>query len=447
MMIDVLKSPDTVLSRVGEVGRLLREAREESRQNVSDVSDRLRIRSAFLVAIEEGRYNELPGPTYAVGFVRAYAGFLGLDSAEVVRRFREESAMVPGRSHLEFPGPATDGGMPSRNLLVAAVVMVGLVYGGWRLVDSTDTSLAVLVQEVPDRFMSLINGGTVPVVDTGDEPVLREPEMPGHVDADEGSVRMAPAQDADHSVLPLSSDPVPSGILDAEERRSSEPEPLDAKISPDNVPGEEAGKPVPGSAVGSVGAADPAGGDAASARAGESLAPDSSGRAADAAVPLPTVDPVVPAAPSVSVEQKAQPVPPMPLSRPTPPSVRRDPQAAPVERRGSAAAPSQTEVSAVPLRVPGNGAGTPRRIVLRATQDSWVQVRSPQGLVLSRLMRRGEELEVPNRKNLELMTGNAGGLRVEVDGAVMPLLGKAGEVRRNIPLDPDALRTAENPAG
>ncbi|NKD86483.1 DUF4115 domain-containing protein [Haematospirillum jordaniae] len=446
MMIDVLKSPDAVLSRVGEVGRLLREAREESRQNVSDVSDRLRIRSAFLVAIEEGRYNELPGPTYAVGFVRAYAGFLGLDSAEVVRRFREESAMVPGRSHLEFPGPATDGGMPSRNLLVAAVVMVGLVYGGWRLVDSTDTSLAVLVQEVPDRFMSLINGGAVPIVDTGDEPVLREPEMPGHVDADEGSVRMAPAQDADHTVLPLSSDPVPSGVLDAEERRSTEPESVDAKTGPDHTPGEKTGEPVTGSAADSVDTSDPVGGDAASARAGEPSVPDSSGRA-DAVVPLPTVDPVVPAAPSVSVEQKAQPVPPMPLSRPTPPSVRRDPQAAPVERRGSAAAPSQTEVSAVPLRVPGNGAATPRRIVLRATQDSWVQVRSPQGLVLSRLMRRGEELEVPNRKNLELMTGNAGGLRVEVDGAVMPLLGKAGEVRRNIPLDPDALRTAENPAG
>ena len=43
-----------------------------------------------LKAIEDSRFQELPGPTYAVGFVRTYGSYLGLDGEDVVRRFREE---------------------------------------------------------------------------------------------------------------------------------------------------------------------------------------------------------------------------------------------------------------------------------------------------------------------------------------------------------------------
>lgn len=442
VMTDVLKSPEAGSSRVGEVGRLLRETREESRQAVSDVSDRLRIRSAFLVAIEEGRYNELPGPTYAVGFVRAYAGFLGLDSAEIVRRFREESAMVPGHSHLEFPSPASDGGMPSRNLLIAALVLVGLVYGGWRLVASADTSLAVFVQEVPDRFMSLIGGGSGSAVDVGDEPVLREPEMPGQADVDDGIVRMAPALPVGEAVPLL--DPEASETAGAE--REVPPVAAeggaDAAVAPGNgAPGvlPEEGRPAD---TGSVHGAAPS-----LVQPDEPVPPAVSSDSTDFSISVPSsVSPaaaVPPALPDEGVRSVA-PMPPLPLSRPRPP-VRRDPLTAPVERNGSVMAPTGSGSAA--LRMSGRERVGGQRIVLRATQDSWVQVRSPQGLVLSRLMRRGEVLEIPGQRDLELMTGNAGGLRVEVDGAAMPVLGKAGEVRRRIPLNPGALKTGENPAG
>ena len=39
-------------------------------------------RSEIVQAIEDGRFNALPGPTYATGFVRAYADYLGLDLVE-----------------------------------------------------------------------------------------------------------------------------------------------------------------------------------------------------------------------------------------------------------------------------------------------------------------------------------------------------------------------------
>jgi hypothetical protein len=91
-------------------------------------------------------------------------------------------------------------------------------------------------------------------------------------------------------------------------------------------------------------------------------------------------------------------------------------------------------------RVFGEGnAGS--RVLLRATQDSWVQVRGPDnGLLISRVLNPGDVYRVPDRGGLVMHTGNAGGLRVYVDGQLAGGLGETGEVRRNIDLAPESLR-------
>jgi cytoskeleton protein RodZ len=82
------------------------------------------------------------------------------------------------------------------------------------------------------------------------------------------------------------------------------------------------------------------------------------------------------------------------------------------------------------------------RIVLKANQDAWVQVRDRQGtLLLTRVLRVGDSYMVPNQEDLTLLTGNAGGLEVSVDGSALAPLGPVGAVRRNIPLDPEALKS------
>ncbi len=57
----------------------------------------------------------------------------------------------------------------------------------------------------------------------------------------------------------------------------------------------------------------------------------------------------------------------------------------------------------------------------------------------TRIFRPGDVYLVPNRPGLTLMTGNAGGLEVIVDGKMIAPLGPEGAVRRDIVLDPAKL--------
>ena len=80
--------------------------------------------------------------------------------------------------------------------------------------------------------------------------------------------------------------------------------------------------------------------------------------------------------------------------------------------------------------------------MLRASADAWVQVRDRAGpVLLTRIMHPGETWDVPPKPNLLLTTGNAGGTDLVVDGQTSPSLGGSGAVRRDLPLDPDLIKS------
>jgi cytoskeleton protein RodZ len=97
--------------------------------------------------------------------------------------------------------------------------------------------------------------------------------------------------------------------------------------------------------------------------------------------------------------------------------------------------------AAPPVPAPGPE-GT--RIVIRAKADAWLQVRERQGpVLLNRVLHAGETWPVPAQKTpgqLVLTTGNAGGTELLVDGQLAPPVGPDGAVRRDLGLDPDAVR-------
>lgn len=74
------------------VGRRLRLAREAAGLSLADISARTKISERHLTAIEEDRFSDLAGRTYAVGFSRTYAQSVGLDEREIAGGVREALA-------------------------------------------------------------------------------------------------------------------------------------------------------------------------------------------------------------------------------------------------------------------------------------------------------------------------------------------------------------------
>jgi cytoskeleton protein RodZ len=73
------------------LGNELKAARTKSKIPLERIADDTRINLSYLRCLEEGRYGELPGGMYNRAFLRAYCEYLGMDSAEFLKRYEIEA--------------------------------------------------------------------------------------------------------------------------------------------------------------------------------------------------------------------------------------------------------------------------------------------------------------------------------------------------------------------
>jgi cytoskeleton protein RodZ len=126
------------------VGQELRAGRLRRGDDLATVSRDLKIRKDHLEAVEEDRLENLPGRTYAIGFVRSYAGYLGLDATEMVERYKQE---ISGRhdDHMQTVAPIPDEQrrLPQGWRFVAGIVVLAVGYGAWHLLSAGSAPQAV----------------------------------------------------------------------------------------------------------------------------------------------------------------------------------------------------------------------------------------------------------------------------------------------------------------
>jgi cytoskeleton protein RodZ len=462
------------------VGERLKRERETYGLHLREVSESLRIRYAYLDAIERSAFDELPGPTYAVGFVRGYAQFLGLDDDRIVQRFKDESQGLKRDQELHFPEPVNEGKIPGATILVLSIALIAAAYGAWAYLSDGERSVADLVPEVPESLQRMV-GAT------------EEPPVPEATDLT-GTRTSEPATDETASGDPASGDPASGDMAAGEGTAGDGLETEQVAELPETAPDPDLSGDTGATAGDSQSTAAPDVADGGSARAPETDGTDgTAAQRADESSDLPDMpdapepdtaggsDPTAaqdqaagepaPDAPEPAgdTQTAATPEDAQPDSRagtqsadqsgqqtdtqsgaqaaeggdnPAPPAVPEMQQ----DDSGIPTAPDQTQTASTD----GAGAGTDgrtfgaspgnSRVTLVATARSWVQVRGPDdSLVLTRLLRPGDRYNVPDRPGLTLHTGNAGGLQVMVDGRELGDLGADGEVRRGILLEPQAL--------
>ncbi|MCX7353656.1 MAG: helix-turn-helix domain-containing protein [Alphaproteobacteria bacterium] len=365
-------------------GALLVDARKRKGLSIADAFGALRIRQVYLEAIEQGRLSDLPGVAYALGFVRTYAEYLGLDGNEIVRRFKEEADELGRKTELVFPLPLSEGRFPGRIVILVSIGLALFIYGVWHYTATRDRSMVELVPPPPTASKNV----TPPA-----EPAKpAEPPKPAEAPAPTVSVAVP--------VPPPAPTPAPSAAAP----------PAPALIPTPVAPPSASAPPPP--AASAPAAANP---------------PPTSAKPPATATPAPAANAPLASNPPLSGVA-------VPQANPPPPAV---------AAAGGGAQPAQQTASSDAPKVFGDdSAGV--RIQLKAKAETWIQVTDESGKVVAmRTLKPGESYRVPNRNGLTLFTGNAGGLDVTVDGKKAPALGASGTVRRSVALEPDGLLAGE----
>ncbi|MBS69157.1 MAG: Cro/Cl family transcriptional regulator [Pseudomonas sp.] len=109
--------PESAAPMGNNPGETLRKAREDKGWPLSAVAQQLNLTERSLARIEAGDFSQLPGHTFARGYVRAYAKLLGLDQNRLVQEFDLHTGTNASGSSVNSLGRIEEPGRLSRSFM------------------------------------------------------------------------------------------------------------------------------------------------------------------------------------------------------------------------------------------------------------------------------------------------------------------------------------------
>ncbi len=105
--------------------------------------------------------------------------------------------------------------------------------------------------------------------------------------------------------------------------------------------------------------------------------------------------------------------------------------------------PSEKKVEAMPEVSAGDNSESGVRIGIHALEDCWVQARLDGKVIFQDVLKKGRFEGWSAKDKVELVLGSAGGVRLEVNGKIIPSLGRKGQVLKNILITRDGLKVGK----
>jgi cytoskeletal protein RodZ len=78
-----------------KIGTFLKQRRQEMNISLKEAENATSIRSNYLQLIEEGEMAKIISPVYAQGFIKQYAGFLGVEGERIIKEAPELFSRMP----------------------------------------------------------------------------------------------------------------------------------------------------------------------------------------------------------------------------------------------------------------------------------------------------------------------------------------------------------------
>ena len=345
-------------------GPILKAQRLENEWSVEAVADAMHLSNSAIEALEEDRYEDLPGSTYVIGYWRAYARILRIDIDDLIAANKPRLLHEP---RLDVVTPAQEAtfvrGRKRGNalsLLTLIGVLAALAFAGWFIYKN-------------DLFGGLVSENEAPVAGTQS---VAEP---------------------DAVVLTSAEDPTDKGQMPTFDASSSAEQDIAASILGDLVPTDAPAKTQPDTS--SVGTNN----SVAAIPATTSIADD-----LDVAALVNTEQGGAATQP-VTTDTEAQNIPAAPLGD------------APANSVAEAQAGEASEGSTEADQLEGASAGNPNVVSISLSADTWLDVRDNGGKLVFANKLAGEMLDIKGAPPFYVFIGNYKAATVRYMNADVPI--------------------------
>ena len=117
------------------VGEILKKRREESGRDLREISETLKIKYAYLKALEDNDLQSLPAEVYVKAYLMSYARSLNLDTVEVLAAYNQQvSPPQPEKKAVQNPTFAASKKTHLKYFMIPALVLcLGIVFASVQL--------------------------------------------------------------------------------------------------------------------------------------------------------------------------------------------------------------------------------------------------------------------------------------------------------------------------
>lgn len=124
--------PEASAGGGGSPGEALRDAREKYGLSIEEVASELNLSVPQVSALEENRFDDLPGKTYVQGYLKSYARLLNSDESDVLQNFNpKEEVNITGIRPVMSEGRRSDRHVKLLGLGVM-LALGGLMFAWWQ---------------------------------------------------------------------------------------------------------------------------------------------------------------------------------------------------------------------------------------------------------------------------------------------------------------------------
>lgn len=407
------------------VGPFLRRLREEKEIPLRSISEKTRIRTYYLESIEIGDFDKLPAGPVGLGFIRAFADAVGVDSTTVAASYKQEIAGgVPLETYGLEPEVQTrfspvSGVNRFSSVATIAFVLIFLVAGGgllWfmkgrteqlvpigSIVDRISTAVAPVADKIP-----LLNGTNEKAkneIGTGKETDVVETKAPGEDRPPASTVDLKEPPVSEKAEKPSSAQEEPAVQTSAPARENhvaEEPPPARETPVTQESPPVQVNAQVEETPV---------------------AREEPSSQESPAATQNPATQASIAASPDASAPTGAPTEQKVALNTPS------NAPAAPQGQQAPAAPAEETPASRAPA--PTASEELPLSLKIFATEDTWLRIVVDAKNTEELLLLAGKERNWKASEKFALTVGNIAGTQVSLNGAEVALPKKSSNVLRD----------------